>query len=272
MTDLQGRTIVMSGGSRGIGLAILLAAARRGANAVILAKTDRPDPRLPGTVHTAVAEIEAAGGKAAAVVGDVRVEEDVDRAVATAVETFGGVDIVVNNASALNMQGTAEVTPKRFDLMQSINSRGTYLLTRAALPQLRTSTDAQVLTLSPPINLDPRWLGEFPPYMLSKYGMSLLTLGWAAEFADDGIRANCLWPRTTIATAAVVNLLGGDEAGNRARSPEIMADAAVAILTDDAAPTGRTFVDDEVLAARGVTDLSSYGPPEPDLDFFVERV
>ncbi|OLL71952.1 short-chain dehydrogenase/reductase SDR [Pseudonocardia sp. Ae168_Ps1] len=272
MTDLQGRTIVMSGGSRGIGLAILTAAARRGANAVILAKTDRPDPRLPGTVHTAVAEIEQAGGRAVAVVGDVRVEEDVERAVQAAVDTFGGVDVVVNNASALNTQGTEDVTPKRCDLMQSINSRGAYLLTRAALPQLRKSGDAQVLTLSPPINLDPRWLGEFPPYMLSKYGMSLLTLGWAHEFAADGIRANCLWPRTTIATAAVVNLLGGDEAGNRARSPEIMAAAAVAVLTDDARPTGRTFVDDEVLAAHGVSDLSHYGGgDEPDLDFFVER-
>ncbi len=271
MTDLHGRTILMSGGSRGIGLAILLAAARRGANAVILAKTDQPDPRLPGTVHTAVEEIEQAGGKAVAVVGDVRVEEDVNRAVQTAVDSFGGVDVVVNNASALSTNGTEAVTPKRFDLMQSINSRGTYLLTRAALPHLRTSGDAQVLTLSPPINLEPRWLGEFPPYMLSKYGMSLLTMGWAHEFAGDGIRANCLWPRTTIATAAVVNLLGGDEAGNRARSPEIMADAAVAILTDDAKPTGRTFVDDEVLAAHGVTDLSGYGPEDADLDFFVER-
>lgn len=269
--DLNGRTIVMSGGSRGIGLAILLAAARRGANSVILAKTDQPDPRLPGTVHTAVAEIEQAGGRAVAVVGDVRVEQDVDRAVATAVSTFGGVDIVVNNASALNMSGTADVTPKRYDLMQSINSRGTYLLTRAALDHLKASDDAQVLTLSPPINLDPKWLGEFPPYMLSKYGMSLLTLGWAHEFAGDGIRANCLWPRTTIATAAVVNLLGGDDAGRRARTPEIMADAAVAVLTDPARPTGQTFIDDEVLAAHGVTDLAPYGASEHnDIDFFIE--
>ncbi|PKB29322.1 SDR family oxidoreductase [Pseudonocardia alni] len=269
--DLNGRTIVMSGGSRGIGLAILLAAARRGANSVILAKTDQPDPRLPGTVHTAVAEIEQAGGRAVAVVGDVRVEQDVDRAVATAVSTFGGVDIVVNNASALNMSGTADVTPKRYDLVQSINSRGTYLLTRAALDHLKASDDAQVLTLSPPINLDPKWLGEFPPYMLSKYGMSLLTLGWAHEFAGDGIRANCLWPRTTIATAAVVNLLGGDDAGKRARTPEIMADAAVAVLTDPARPTGQTFLDDEVLAAHGVTDLAPYGDSEHnDIDFFIE--
>lgn len=270
--DLQGRTIVMSGGSRGIGLAILLAAARRGANAVLLAKTDEPDPRLPGTVHTAVTEIEQAGGRAVAVVGDVRVEADVERAAATAVDTFGGIDIVINNASALNTNGTAEVTPKRFDLMQSINSRGTFLLTRACLPHLKNSTDAQIVTLSPPINLDPRWLGEFPPYMLSKYGMSLLTLGWAAEFAGDGIRANCLWPQTTIATAAVVNLLGGDEAASRARTPEIMADAAVALLTDPARPTGRTLIDEDALAAVGITDLSPYGGgDDPALDFFVDK-
>ncbi len=270
--DLEGRTIVMSGGSRGIGLAILLAAARRGANAVILAKTDEPDPRLPGTVHTAVTEIEAAGGKAVAVVGDVRVEADVERAAATAVETFGGIDIVINNASALNTTGTLEVTPKRFDLMQSINSRGTFLLTRACLPHLKNSTDPQIVTLSPPINLDPRWLGEFPPYMLSKYGMSLLTLGWAAEFAGDGIRANCLWPQTTIATAAVVNLLGGEKAASEARSPEIMADAAVALLTDPSRPTGRTLIDEDALAAVGITDLSPYGGgDDPALDFFVEK-
>ncbi|MET0188705.1 MAG: NAD(P)-dependent oxidoreductase, partial [Pseudonocardia sediminis] len=270
--SLEGRTIVMSGGSRGIGLAILLAAARKGANAVILAKTDEPDPRLPGTVHTAVDEITEAGGKAVAVVGDVRVEEDVERAATTAVETFGGIDIVINNASALNTKGTADVTPKRFDLMQSINSRGTFLLTRACLPHLKNSSDAQIVTLSPPINLDPKWLGEFPPYMLSKYGMSLLTLGWAAEFAGDGIRANCLWPQTTIATAAVVNLLGGEEAASKARSVEIMGDAAVALLTDPARPTGQTLIDEDALAAVGITDLSPYGGgDDPALDFFVEK-
>jgi citronellol/citronellal dehydrogenase len=271
MTDLQGRTIVMSGGSRGIGLAILLAAARRGANAVLLAKTDTPDPRLPGTVHSAVEEIEAAGGKAVAVVGDVRVEADVERAVATAVEHFGGLDIVVNNASALNLAGTADLTPKRYDLMQQINSRGTFLLTRTALPHLQNSPDAHVLTLSPPINMAPYWLGKFPSYMLSKYGMTLLTLGFAAEFADQGVRANCLWPQTTIATAAVINLLGGEEAAARSRTPEIMGDAAVALLTDPSKPTGQALIDVDVLAAAGVTDLSPYGgTDDPELDFFVD--
>ncbi len=277
MTDsdrptLQGRTIVMSGGSRGIGLAILLAAARQGANAVILAKTDQPDERLPGTVHTAVSEIEEAGGQAVAVVGDVREEADVERAAATAAESFGGVDIVINNASALNTKGTADVPAKRYDLMQSINSRGTYLLTRACLPHLEKSSDGQILTLSPPINLDPAWLGKFPAYMLSKYGMSLLTLGFAAEFAGSGIRANCLWPQTTIATAAVVNLLGGEEAASKARSPEIMADAAVALLTDPARPTGRVLIDEDALGEAGISDLSGYGGgDDPELDFFVEK-
>jgi NAD(P)-dependent dehydrogenase (short-subunit alcohol dehydrogenase family) len=272
VNSLEGRTIVMSGGSRGIGLSILLAAAREGANAVLLAKTDTPDPRLPGTVHTAVEEIRTAGGQAVAVVGDVRVEADVARAAATAVESFGGIDIVVNNASALNMAGTEALPAKRFDLMQQINARGTFLLTQACLGALRKSSDAQIVTLSPPINLAPEWLGRFPAYMISKYGMSLLTLGWAAEFADAGIRANCLWPQTTIATAAVVNLLGGPEAASRARTPEIMGDAAVALLADPARPTGQTFIDVDVLAAAGVTDLTRYGgTDDPELDFFVDQ-
>ncbi|GKQ39175.1 NAD(P)-dependent oxidoreductase [Streptomyces sp. A012304] len=271
-TSLKGRTIVMSGGSRGIGLAILTAAARQGANAVFLAKTDTPDPRLPGTVHTAVTEIEAAGGSAVAVVGDVREEADVERAVATAVDRFGGVDICVNNASALDVRGTEELPLKRFDLMQSINSRGTFLLTRSCLPYLKHSEHAHILTLSPPLNLDPRWLGAHPGYTLSKYGMTLLTLGWAAEFAQHGIAANCLWPQTMIATAAVSNVLGGEEVASRSRSPEIMADAALAMLTR--APheqTGQTLVDADVLVEAGVTDLARYGGGQnPELDLFVD--
>ncbi|MFI1708767.1 SDR family oxidoreductase [Streptomyces griseoruber] len=271
-TSLKGRTIVMSGGSRGIGLAILTAAAREGANAVFLAKTDTPDPRLPGTVHTAVAAIEAAGGSAVAVVGDVREEADVERAVATAVDRFGGVDVCVNNASALDMRGTEELPVKRFDLMQSINSRGTFLLTRACLPYLKQSDHAHILTLSPPLNLAPRWLGAHPAYTLSKYGMSLLTLGWAAEFAEDGIAANCLWPQTLIATAAVANVLDGESLTSRSRGPEIMADAALTVLSRPPRErTGRTLLDADVLIEAGHTDLSGYGGGrEPELDFFVD--
>lgn len=274
VTPLRGRTIVMSGGSRGIGLAILVEAARAGANAVILAKTDQPDPRLPGTVRTAVEAIEEAGGSAVAVVGDVRVEADVERAVAVAVDRFGGVDICVNNASAISLLGTDDVSVKRFDLMQSVNSRGTFLLTRACLPHLKVSGHAHVLTLSPPINLAPRWLGAHPAYTISKYGMTLLTLGWAVEYADFGIAANCLWPQTTIATAAVVNVLGGEDLAARSRSPQIMADAAVAVLSRaPAEQTGRTLVDAEVLADAGVSDLGVYGGGEhPELDIFVDAL
>lgn len=270
--ELAGRTMIMSGGSRGIGLAIAVAAARQGANVVLLAKTDVPDPRLPGTIHTAAAEIEAAGGKALAVVGDVRDEASVENAVNRAVERFGGIDYCVNNASAIALAPTEELPIKRFDLMQQIQIRGTYLLTRAALPHLRRSENAHILSLSPPVNLAPRWLGEHPAYMVAKYGMSLLTLGWAAEYAEHGVAANCLWPETLIATAAVQNLLGGDDAIAKARTPEIVADAAVAILRRDArTTTGNSFLDVDVLAAEGVTDLSGYGGSgELEYDIFVD--
>ncbi|MGV9799972.1 SDR family oxidoreductase [Mycobacterium sp. NPDC003449] len=266
------RTLVVSGGSRGIGLAIALGAARRGANVVLLAKTAEPHPKLPGTVHTAVADVEAAGGKAAAVVGDVRKEEDVARAVDTAVNRFGGVDIVVNNASAISTESTETLSAKKFDLMMDINVRGTFLLTKAALPHLRTSANPQVLTLAPPLNMNPYWLGAHPSYTLSKYGMTLLSLGWAAEYADTGIGFSCLWPETYIATAAVTNLSDGDKMASQSRSPEIMADAAVEILSRPAAEvTGKTFVDSEVLAASGVTDLSRYGGGDnPIIDIFID--
>ncbi len=269
---LADRTMIMSGGSRGIGLAIGIAAARRGANVVLLAKTDVPDPRLPGTIHTAAAEIEEAGGKALAVVGDVRDEESVERAVAQAVERFGGIDIVVNNASAIALDSTESLPMKRFDLMQQIQLRGTYLLTSKALPHLREGTNPHILSLSPPLNLSPQWLGAHPAYMLAKYGMSLLTLGWAAEYADHGIAANCLWPETLIATAAVQNLLGGDTAMEKARTPEIVADAAVEILARPARTcTGNTFIDVDVLREAGVTDLSSYGGTGTlEYDIFVD--
>jgi NAD(P)-dependent dehydrogenase (short-subunit alcohol dehydrogenase family) len=262
----------MSGGSRGIGLAILVAAARQGANAVLLAKTDKPHPRLPGTVHTAVAEIEAAGGKAVAVVGDVRNEADVRRAADTAAATFGGIDICVNNASAIDKTGTEALALKKFDLMQAINVRGTFALTQACLPYLRQSSHAHVLSLSPPLNLAPYWLGQFPAYTQSKYSMTLLTLGWAAEYSGAGIAANCLWPETKIGTAVTMNLMGGQAAMAVARTPQIMADAAVEILSQQpSARTGQTLIDAEVLAAAGVRDLTVYGGGDsPALDLYID--
>lgn len=271
------RTMVVSGGSRGIGLAIALAAARRGANVVLLAKTAEPHPRLPGTVHTAVAEVEAAGGKAVAVVGDVRNEDDVARAVDTAVAHFGGIDIVVNNASAIATEPTEALSVKKFDLMMDINVRGTFLLTKAALPRLRTSANPHVLTLAPPLNTNPHWLGAHPCYTLSKYGMTLLSLGWAEEFRGerDGavIGFSCLWPQTYIATSAVANLPGGDDLVDASRSPDIMGDAAVAILARPAHEVnGRTFIDADVLTAAGVTDLSTYGGGDDPLwDIFLDK-
>jgi len=272
MADLSGRTMIMSGGSRGIGLAIGIAAARQGANVVLLAKTDVPDPRLPGTVHTAAAEIEQAGGQALAVVGDVRDEESVAGAVALAVQRFGGIDICVNNASAIALDSTENLPVKRFDLMQQIQLRGTYLLTRACLPHLREGTNPHILSLSPPLNLSPRWLGAHPAYTLAKYGMSLLTLGWAAEYAEAGVAANCLWPETLIATAAVRNLLGGQAAMTKARTPQIVADAALHILSQPASTTtGNTFIDVDVLRQAGVTDLTSYGGGgDLEYDIFID--
>ncbi|PXW25869.1 UNVERIFIED_CONTAM: NAD(P)-dependent dehydrogenase (short-subunit alcohol dehydrogenase family) [Williamsia faeni] len=270
-TSFANRTVVMSGGSRGIGLAIARALAERGANIVLLAKTDTPDPRLPGTIHTAVAEIESVGGKAVGVIGDLRNADDIARAVDTAVETFGGVDICVNNASVLNQSKTADLPLKRFDLMQGVNVRGTFALTQACLPHLEKSPAAQVLTLSPPLNMAPEWLGKFPGYMLAKYGMTLLALGFAAEFAEQGIASNCLWPETTIATAAVQNLLGGEEGTIHARDPQIMADAAALVLSRPTSETGQCLIDSAVLTDAGVTDLSIYGGQDPlDYDFFID--
>jgi citronellol/citronellal dehydrogenase len=271
---LRGRTILMSGGSRGIGLAIARRAAQDGANVTLLAKTDQPHPRLEGTIHTAAQEIEAAGGQALAVVGDVRQEDDVQRAVAQAVERFGGIDIVVNNASAIDLSPSTDLAMKKFDLMQQIEIRGTFLLTRTAIPHLRESSHAHVLTLSPPLNLSERWLGSSVGYMLAKYGMTLAALGFAAELRSDGIASNTLWPRTIIATAAVQNLLGGDAAMARSRRPEIMADAAHAIISrPPGEQTGQTLIDDEVLAAAGITDLAPYGYGSGDelqADIFVD--
>lgn len=269
---LRDKTLVISGASRGIGLAISIRAAREGANVVLLAKTTDPHPRLPGTVYTAVEDIEAAGGKAIAVVGDVRSEEDVQRAVDTAVGRFGGVDICVNNASAIATDGTERLSAKKYDLMIDVNCRGTFLLTKACLPHLRESANGHILTIAPPINLNPYWLGAHPAYTLSKYGMTLLTLGWAAEFSEAGIAANCLWPQTYIATSAVTNLADGNELAQSSRNPAIMADAAVAILKQPAREvTGQAFIDADVLNEAGVADLSGYGGGDkPILDLFLD--
>jgi len=273
MSAFTDRTLVVSGGSRGIGLAIALGAAKHGANVVLLAKTGEPHPKLPGTVHTAVAEVEQAGGKGVAVVGDVRREEDVARAVDTAVDHFGGIDIVINNASAIATEPTEQLAVKKFDLMMDINIRGTFLLTKAALPHLRKSANPHVITLAPPLNLNPHWLGAHPTYTLSKYGMTLLSLGWAAEYAETGIGFSCLWPETYIATAAVTNLADGDTLAARSRSPQIMSDAAVEILSRPAAEVnGRCYIDSAVLASSGITDLFSYGGgDDPILDIFVDK-
>jgi len=273
-SPLENRVVVMSGGSRGIGLAIAVALARAGARIALLAKTDAPHPRLPGTIHTAADAIRAAGGEALPVVGDVRDEAQVDGLVAAAAERWGGVDVVVNNASAINLAPLADLPPKRYDLMLDVNVRGTYLLTRAALPHLRASDHAHVLTLSPPLSADPRWLRGHAAYTVSKMGMTMLTLGVAADEREHGVAANCLWPRTLIATAAVQNLLGGDAAMATSRAPEIVADAARVILErDPRSATGEALMDDEVLAEAGITDLDGYRANhdgELALDLFVE--
>jgi len=281
MSTFTDRTLVVSGGSRGIGLAIALGAAKQGENVVLLAKTAEPHPKLPGTVYTAVADVEAAGGKGVAVVGDVRKEEDVQRAVDTAVEHFGGIDIVINNASAIATEPTEDLSVKKFDLMMDINVRGTFLLTKAALPHLRKSASrtrgaqragAHVVTLAPPLNMNPYWLGAHPTYTLSKYGMTLLSLGWAQEYADAGIGFSCLWPETYIATSAVANMAEG-QLMSSSRSPEIMADAAVDILSRTPKDVnGQCFIDSALLAESGVTDLSRYGGGDnPILDIFVDK-
>jgi citronellol/citronellal dehydrogenase len=274
--SLSGKTLFISGASRGIGLAIALRAARDGANVALIAKTAEPHPKLEGTIYTAAAEIEAAGGQALPIVGDIRDEQQVQAAVDAAVERFGGIDICVNNASAIDLVGTEALELKRYDLMQDINVRGTFAVTRACVPHLRGAENPHILTLSPPITLRPEWLGPHIGYTLAKYGMSLLALGWAAEFAEAGIASNALWPRTLVATAAVQNLLGGDAAMARARRPEIYADAAYAILNRPSREcTGNTYLCEDVLAQEGVTDLEpySYVPgAELQVDLYVDHV
>ena len=267
---LEGRTVFMSGGSRGIGLAIAEKLASHGAGVAIVAKTDQPHPKLEGTIHTAADAIREAGGKALPILGDVRDADAVEAAVAQTVEEFGGVDIVVNNASAINLAPIGDLPVKRFDLMMQINVRGTFVVTRACLPHLRESDHAHVLTLSPPIDSVPDWVANHGPYTLSKMGMSMLTLGLAKD--EPSISANCLWPRTIIATAAVQNLLGGDEAMAKSRTPAIVADAAYEIVKRKPGElTGQALIDDEVLRDAGADDMSRYSAPDADLqlDLFV---
>jgi citronellol/citronellal dehydrogenase len=273
--SLAGRTLIISGASRGVGLAMALRAARDGANVCILAKTAEPHPRLDGTVFTAAKAIEDAGGRALPVVGDVRSDEDIARAVAECVSRFGGVDVCINNASAINLAGTLDLSMKGFDLMHAVNVRGTFGLTKACLPHLLASDNPHVLMISPPLNLDVKWFKAHVGNTIAKYGMSMCVLGMAEEFRDRGVGFNALWPRTYLATNAVRNLLGGDAALARSRRPEIMGDAAHAIVTRDARVcTGNFFLDDDVLREEGITDFARYrfgDAREEDLqlDFFV---
>lgn len=276
-TDLSGKTMIISGGSRGIGLAIALKVAADGGNVALLAKTAEPHPKLEGTVFTAASEIEEAGGAALPIVGDVRNDEDIASAVAQTVERFGGIDICVNNASAINLAGAELLPMKVYDLMQDINVRGTFALSKACLPHLKESDNAHILTLSPPITLEPKWLAPHTGYTMAKYGMTLAALGVAEEFRDEGIASNTLWPRTLVATAAVQNLLGGDEAMKMARTPAVYADAAYEILRRDSREvTGQSLLCEDVLKAAGVEDFSVYAADgvgsNLGVDLFVDSV
>jgi citronellol/citronellal dehydrogenase len=275
MAGLAGKTMFLSGGSRGIGLAIARRAAADGANIALIAKTAEPHPRLEGTIFTAAQEIEAVGGSALPIVGDIRHDDQVAAAVVQAVDAFGGVDICVNNASAINLSSTEHLPMKSYDLMQDINTRGTYLVSKACIPYLKQAVNPHILTLSPPLNLAQHWFQNHVAYTIAKYGMSMCTLGMSAEFAGEGIAVNSLWPRTIIATAAVQNLLGGDAAMQQSRKPEILADAAYEIFNRPSrGTTGNFYIDDEVLAAAGVTDLSGYAyVPNAELqrDIFLDK-
>jgi citronellol/citronellal dehydrogenase len=273
MAALAGKTLFVTGGSRGIGLAIAKRAGQDGANVIIAAKTAEPHPKLPGTIHTAAAEVEEAGGKALPVVCDIRNDNAVASAVEQGAAHFGGIDIVVNNASAIALLGTEQCSMSRFDLMHQVNARGTFLVSKTCLPWLQKAENPHILTLSPPLNMLEKWFAPHVAYSMAKYGMSMCVLGMAGEFREQGIAVNALWPRTTIATAAV-NMLGGDEMMRHSRKPEIMADAAHAILTRSSREfTGNFCIDDETVEAAGITDLSAYSVDpavQPMPDFFVE--
>jgi citronellol/citronellal dehydrogenase len=274
VSDLKNKTIFISGGSRGIGLEIAKRAAKDGANIIIAAKTTEPHPTLPGTIYSAAEEINNAGGEALPVICDIRYEDQVKSAVEAGVEKFSGIDVCINNASAISLTPTLKTSMKRFDLMQQINIRGTFLVSKTCIPYLKKSDNPHILNLSPPLNLTARWFAPHCAYTIAKYGMSMCVLGMAEEFKEQGIAVNALWPRTAIATAAVKNLLGGDEMIKHSRIPEIMADAAYCILTKESTEfTGQFCIDDEILGESGVSDLSAYSvQPGADLvpDFFLD--
>ena len=271
--SLAGKTLLITGASRGIGLAIALRAARDGANVAILAKTAEPNPKLPGTIHTAAAEIEAAGGRALPLQCDIRHEEQVQAAVEATVARFGGIDVLVNNASAIALTPTLATDMKRYDLMHGINTRGTFVCSKAAIPHLAKAANPHILNMAPPLDMQAKWFAGHVAYTMAKFGMSMCTLGMSAELAPQGIAVNSLWPLTAIDTAAVRNVLGGDAMARMSRTPAIVADAAHAILVRPArACTGRFFIDEEVLREEGVTDFSSYAAPGVETlvgDFFV---
>ena len=273
MSNLKGKTIFITGASRGIGKAIALRAAKDGANISVVAKTKEPHPNLPGTVYTAVEEINKMGGNGLACIADVRFEDQVQSAVDATIKEFGGLDILINDASAISLTPTLETSMKRFDLMFSVNVRGTFLCSRLCIPYLKKAENPHILNLSPPLNMDSKWFAHHVAYTMSKYGMSMCVLGMAEEFKKDGIAVNALWPRTAIATSAVKNLLGGKSAMEHSRKPEILADAAYIILTKPSRETtGNFFIDDEVLIEHGVTDLGKYSiVPNAKLitDFFL---
>jgi citronellol/citronellal dehydrogenase len=273
MNNLKNKTLFVSGASRGIGLAIAKRAAKDGANIILAAKTAEPHPKLPGTIYTAAEEIEDVGGKALPVVCDIRDEENVRNAVNKGLDHFGAIDICINNASAIQLTGTLQTDMKRYDLMNQINARGTFLVSKVCLPHLIKSDNPHILNLSPPLDMDPKWFGPHVAYTMAKFGMSLCVLGMAEEFKEEGVAVNALWPRTAVATAAIKNALGGDSIMNISRSPEIMADAAHVILTKNSREfTGNFCIDDNLLADNGVTDFSQYAEvPFAELapDFFV---
>ncbi len=270
--SLKGKTLFITGASRGIGKAIGIRAAQDGANVVIAAKTVSPHPKLIGTIYTAAEEIEKAGGKALPIATDIRFEEQVKNAVEKAVQTFGGIDILVNNASAISLSDTLTTDLKKFDLIFSVNVRGAFVCSKICVPYLKKSHNPHILNLSPPLNMEPRWFSQHLAYTLSKYGMSECVLGMSEEFKEDGIAVNALWPKTTIATAAIYNILGGDELANHSRTPEIVADAAYFILTQKSRQcTGNFFIDEDVLKSSGVKEFKKYAvKPNQELqpDFF----